>query len=966
MAKSSRNAKKRSLVGWVSGFLLSGLVLLSPTAKADGLADEAELHFQLGTLAYQRNDHTAALEHFMLSNRLVPNRRVIFNIARAFEQLKQYPDAHRYFVDALVGETDEPTRKTVLDAITRLAPNVAILDVVTDPPNATIYIDRSDLGSRGKSPRPLAMPAGKVLVIAALDGYETAQSEMLDVKVGTTTPVSIKLKRIVGTLDITIKGAPNASVRVGNEAAPVACTAPCKLDLPPGPQDLFVSSEGAYSPVRRINVVAKTSTPITVELRPLTGSVVVNTEETGALITLDGKPAGFTPTVIRDAPTGKRSIRVSLPGHAPVERIVLVKQGEEVDAGSFDLVPLREVTAVSRVAERIDDAPSSVSIIDGREIRAFGYPTIASALVGVRGISLTNDRAYNAAAIRAVGQPNDYGNRVLVLSDGQTLNDNLLNSSYIGSDGRGDLGDIERIEVVRGPGSLLYGAGAFSGVINLVTRSREEPTGVHVGFGSYDDSVVRGRGGFHLHFGKNGGVWASGWGANSRGIDVDIPTIEKPSPRTARGVDAFKSGGTAGRLYYGPATLQWFFHRRAQSLPIGAYQTTFGSDRSTIVDTRMMVEARFEPQLTDSLQLLIRGHANHYGFDARYAFDTGIDNVERLVGTWLGAEARLIYAPSKKIHLTLGGEGQWHPEASLRGQEETQGVASEPYLNEKRPYVFGGAYALAEGTPTPWLKLSGGVRLDVYSTFGPIFVPRGAVILKPTKGGTLKLMGGRAFRAPSIYEQLYNDKGNSTVQAGELLPEKIYSGELEYSQRFLDDWVTVTAVHGSRIDDLIETDPIAGTNTVRYANQATSVFVLGADAEIRREWRRGWMLSAMYGYQRAMYLGSSFWENRLPNVPEHLASFKGVVPMVQGLASAGLRMTLAAPRPLATGGSTNAEVVTDITVSGEVRGYGIRYAVGVYNLANRKVEVPVADTFRSRTIPLNGRTFMLDVTGTYP
>ncbi len=173
---------------------------------------------------------------------------------------------------------------------------------------------------------------------------------------------------------------------------------------------------------------------------------------------------------------GKRHVRISLRGFTPIERDVVVKRGEQSQLIDLSLAPLRQIAAASRFAESIEDAPSSVSIIDGQELRAFGYPTIAEALRGVRGFYLSNDHAYVSAGIRGLGEPNDYGNRLLVLSDGQSLNDNLLNSSYIGSDGRADLHDIDRIEVVRGPGSLLYGTGALSGVVNLVPAPRTSRT----------------------------------------------------------------------------------------------------------------------------------------------------------------------------------------------------------------------------------------------------------------------------------------------------------------------------------------------------------------------------------------------------------------------------------------------------------------------------------------------------------
>jgi hypothetical protein len=99
------------------------------------------------------------------------------------------------------------------------------------------------------------------------------------------------------------------------------------------------------------------------------------------------------------------------------------------------------------------------------------YPTIAEALRGVRGVYLSDDRfypsrwAFAASAARATT-----ATACWCSSTGMPTNDNWINSSYIGYDARTDLDDVERIEVVRGPGSVLYGTGAFSGVVNIVTR----------------------------------------------------------------------------------------------------------------------------------------------------------------------------------------------------------------------------------------------------------------------------------------------------------------------------------------------------------------------------------------------------------------------------------------------------------------------------------------------------------------
>lgn len=963
-----KHAARLSTARFVAIALVAGACVLgfSGRSSADGLADEAELHFQLGTSDYQKSEFMSALEHFMASNRLVPNRRVVFNIARTFEQLKRFPDAHRYYVDALEGETNQTAIDAARAAIERLAPYVALLDVVTDPPGATIFIDRKDLGSRGRAPRALALAPGTYRVIAELPGYESVSSDAVSIQVGNTRKISLALKRIEGRVAVTLTGAPHAAVRVDDEASAPVCTAPCEFALPVGKHELFVTADGVASSPKTVQVVAGKKIDVGVALRPPAGVVVVGSTEPGALVTIDGRPAGFTPAVLRDVPVGPRRVQISGKGYATETRDVVVRQGGQVDLGVIDLIPQREVTAVSRYAERIDDAPSSVTVIDGRELTAFGYPTIAESLRGVRGMALSNDRVYASVSVRGIGQPNDYGSRVLVLSDGQALNDNLLNSSYVGSDGRSDLGDIDRIEVVRGPGSLLYGAGAFAGVVNLVTRGRDAPNGVHVGIGTYDNAVLRGRGGLQWKFGPDKGIWASGWGAQSNGFDLELPVKGTSEPTLVRGVERFKAGGTAGRLFLGAATMQWYLHHRTQMSPVGAYATELKNSRNAFADTRMMVETRYEPRISNSVQLLFRAHANHYAYDGTYAFAGGIDNIEKFAGTWMGGEARLVYSPGPRFRLTVGGEGQWHPEATLSGTRRTPTQADNRYMNEQRPYYFGAGYALAEGTPWPWLRLSGGVRIDGYSTFGAVVVPRGAIIIKPSRNDIVKIMGGRAFRAPSIYEQLYNDNGQSQVKALTLDAERIVSGEIEYSHRFLEDWVALGAVHTSVADGIIETEPVPGTSTVRYANQGERIWVIGADAELRREWRKGWMLTATYGYQRARYLDPVNGDRPTPNIPEHLGSFRFVLPILPTVASLATRATVEAPRLLDDNTSTPMGIVADVTVSGELKTYGLRYVVGIYNVADRRYAAPVTETFASRTMPQNGRTFLVDLVGTFP
>lgn len=954
-------------------------------AWADGLADEAELHFRLGGDAYAKGDYNGALEHFLASNRLVPNRNVVFNVARTFERLGRYADAHRWYVDARAAEKDPKFVAEIDASIARIAPRVAVLRVETTPPGATIYLDRKDLGSRGRSPRPLALPPGKYKLILEADGYEPAEVPAVEATLGNEVPVRVALKRIVGTLKVEVEGAKDAEVRVDDDHAAPVCTAPCAASIPAGRHVLYFTREGFQAAPVEVDIRPNQAARAVARLAPLTGSLMVSADERDALVEIDGKPMGFTPAVIQGVATGRRKLRVALRGYVPVEREIEIRPNQQAEVRDVQMIPLREVTAVSRLAESIDDAPSSVSIIDGAELRAFGYPHLAEALRGVRGVYLNNDRSYYSAGIRGLGEPNDYGNRVLVLSDGQSLNDDLLNSSYIGPDGRHDLHDIDRIEIVRGPGSLLYGTGAFSGVINLVTRPRDEPSGVHGGLSTYDNAVLRGRLGFHYNFNAKSGIWASVTGARSDGFDVPV-RLKDPgaaaADQVAHHIDQFVGAGSAGRFWYGPFTIQWFWNQREQHLPQGAYGMRFDDPRSLFLDKRYMTEIRFEPQVTDWLQIFTRAHANRYEFHGKYVYDEA--NVEDYYGTWFGLEGRLVFTPKKWLRLTVGGEGQFHPQVQIQGccVLDAQGaLTKERYVDASSPYNFGAAYALAEASPVSWFRVSGGARVDVYSTFGAIVVPRLALIFKPVKGNVIKLMGGRAFRAPSVYEAVYNDGGITQVPGDdpmrglELGPESIYQGELEISQRFLRDWVALAAGHVGYVTGIINTVPDApGSDITRYANNPPALLA-GGEAEIRREWRQGWMIAASYAFQRGRYLetppdlaGQKNPNLRLVNAPDHLGSLRAVFPIVSEVLSLAARVSVESGRriELESDDETKPAFVGDLAVSGYLRRFGVRYVAGVYNVADFRWETPVTQTFLSRTMVQNGRTFLADLIFTYP
>ena len=323
------------------------------------------------------------------------------------------------------------------------------------------------------------------------------------------------------------------------------------------------------------------------------------------------------------------------------------------------------------------------------------------------------------------------------------------------------------------------------------------------------------------------------------------------------------------------------------------------------------------------------------------------------------------------------------------------------YLDLSAPYGFGAGYLVFDSTPARWVHISAGVRVDGYpATFastlqtphpsanspstdiGPIPVPRAAVIFKPWTGSVLKLMFGRAFRAPSVYEEFYSDGGKTTLPGNEddktrktkLSPESVYSGEIELSQRFAEDWVALAAGHGSYVTDLINTACVrgcgpGGSDIVSYVNSPFPSLTIGGDVEVRREWRQGWMFSAYYSYEHAAYVDYTNIANpQLVNAPQHLAALKGVVPVLPDLLSLALRVTLEAPRRISadTNQTTPLEVVGDLVASGNLKRFGVGYTLGMYNVMNTTYVYPVTPGFATTVMQQPGRTFLGDISVTWP
>ena len=130
-----------------------------------------------------------------------------------------------------------------------------------------------------------------------------------------------------------------------------------------------------------------------------------------------------------------------------------------------------QVFGASERLQPVTEAPASVSFITAEEIARYGYRTLADILRGVRGMYVTDDRNFSFIGTRGFAKPGDYNSRILLLVNGHRVNDNIFGQAEIGAEFGLDPAMFERVEIIRGPASSLYGDSAFFAVVNVITRT---------------------------------------------------------------------------------------------------------------------------------------------------------------------------------------------------------------------------------------------------------------------------------------------------------------------------------------------------------------------------------------------------------------------------------------------------------------------------------------------------------------
>jgi outer membrane receptor for ferrienterochelin and colicins len=636
----------------------------------------------------------------------------------------------------------------------------------------------------------------------------------------------------------------------------------------------------------------------------------------------------------------------------------------ELPLESLMNLEIPKVYAASKVEQKTTEAPSSVTVITGEDIKRYGYWTLADLLASVQGFYVSYDRNYDFLGARGVSL-GDFNDRILLLVDGHRVNNNFNDGAAIGTDFILDLGLVDRVEIIRGPGSALYGDNAFFGVINVVTRQGRQLNGLEVsgGYASFDTYRTR------VTYGKlftNGvEVLLSGSYYNSEGNSrLFYPQFDNRGQNLGEAVnmDGGSYGSFFGSLGYNDFTLEGAFIHREKTNPTAQYDlTTFDDPRLRTIDDRGYGELKFSHSFPDVMDVTADIYFDTYNHQIGYpqSLLSGTNvlfsqySSETDVGQWWGSEVQFTKNLWDRLTLSLGGEyrDDFKQQSTLVVQNQpTEG--SNIHTNRQNY----GVYIQGDFAVRTNLHLEAGVRYDQYGQFEPAWDPRAALIYNPFDQSTLKAIYGTAFRAPSFYELSTSDLA--------LQPEKITTYELVYEQGIGQYLRSSLSGFYNQMDHLL----VFSSGSFTNFNADTA----GMELALEGSSASGIRGRASYSFQDT-HNSNVGWQ--MPDSPNNLFKFDLSVPVLKDKIFAGLEFQYVSDR-LSLHNTTDPSG-QPITVQGVTAGgYGVvnltlfsrnlvrnlEFSASIYNLLNRQYTDPASAFHVQDVITQDGRTLRVLLT----
>jgi outer membrane receptor for ferrienterochelin and colicin len=517
---------------------------------------------------------------------------------------------------------------------------------------------------------------------------------------------------------------------------------------------------------------------------------------------------------VAEAPTGEQ--KPPTPGEElPTQPGALPQRPPELGAakGAQEGTYEEQVVSASRLAQSPLDAPNATAIITAQDIRLTGLNNVNDLLRRVAGVEV-NSMSPNHADIGIRGLNRRTSNKVLLLLDGRSLRQDFLGSSWY------DflpisVEDIERIEIIRGPASALYGADAFSGIINIITRAPGEGGNfVQGGVGNHDGgravASFNGKNGdlaYHFGFGYDQeDVSATQVGINR--VDID-PYTDTPD--------------VASKKAWANAELRYPFAKKSL-VTIGGNVVQgdqivhgFGRLLQTALDDA--TSSQIYGTITTPVGIRLATWWNHMDAEASLSTRTPGAVDETSEGTFDVADVDLSYSDRFDLGVPMT--------ITIGGGYRFKGVYWS-WLDDKHTQHHFGAYIQDVIEVTKALKIQIGARMDRHPLLdGLQFSPRGSIVYRILENQSVRLSAGRAFRGPSYLESYLEYPVGTPVRGvlayglgnQDLDPEAVTSFELGYQNQASDFFAFEANAYYNLVKDLIYLSDYRRFTIADFANE---------------------------------------------------------------------------------------------------------------------------------------------------